>query len=296
MDKIEVSKSDDITTIMILVKCSISEYKEHNLPLLYLVKVDDDTLDRQKIFLVGNDYTVVFSHRVVNIIDNTSKFKTELFIDREHKSYLLKQDNGFYFDSKLSSKEKKKEALDIACCLLEKIRKYEDIRNTMYCYDLYDSLSIIPDDYYYPLISNELITLSWPYRFNATDINIQENERLDIILNSTRENIGNISFAFSNDVKEGFTYDGNVSYNVKEEFRNNGYATMALALLKELLKNNKKNKCGYLYISTVPENIYSQKVALKNGGELSYCGLVPTNDSLYFIGGIKEINVYKIKL
>lgn len=89
------------------------------------------------------------------------------------------------------------------------------------------------------------------------NINEEKHEFLDIIMNDTREIIGDISFDYM--CGSGFTYGGNVSYFIKEEYRHNDYATKALTLLKELLKNNTYSGDKDLYISTLPDNEFSQK-------------------------------------
>lgn len=69
---------------------------------------------------------------------------------------------------------------------------------------------------------------------------------------------------------------------------------MALDLLKCLLKFNGYSKDKYIY--TLPNNIASQKVAIKNKGKLCYEGFVLKEDSLYYIDGIKEVKIYKISM
>ena len=61
---------------------------------------------------------------------------------------------------------------------------------------------------------------------------------------------------------------GNVSYQIDDQFRNNGYATKALKLLVKLLKQNnfKGDKDLYFWVSYYNEP--SKKVILNNGGEV----------------------------
>ena len=74
------------------------------------------------------------------------------------------------------------------------------------------------------------------------------------------------------------------------------YATRALRLLKQYIANQFAEEAKNLYISTLPDNIYSQQVALKNGAELIYEGAVPETETVRAIDGVKEVKVYQIKL
>ena len=158
---------------------------------------------------------------------------------------------------------------------------------------LYNYFHLTRKSDYFPVISNDIITLSWPCRFNETDINKRDYEFFNIILNDTKQTIGQISFNYKN---SGFSYGGNVSYHIEEEFRGNHYATQALDLLKQLLKENLFSGDKDLYIATTPENYKSQKVILNNNGELFYKGKVPEDDSINFIDGVKNVCVYRIKM
>lgn len=113
---------------------------------------------------------------------------------------------------------------------------------------------------------------------------------LFIINRKTLEFIGNISC----ELDKEFTYDGNVSYFIHEKYRQQGYATKALNLVIKLLKeyDNEINK--RLYISTVANNIASQKVALKNGADLYFSGEVPKNDDLWVFNRVNEVKIYTI--
>ncbi len=91
-------------------------------------------------------------------------------------------------------------------------------------------------------------------------------------------------------------YGGNVDYTIIEKFQNQGYGTQSLALLKELLRDNSYAIKNGLLISTLPDNIYSQKVAIKNGGVLVYDGQVPEDNLLYQLDHVKEVKVYQIQM
>ena len=298
MNEIDFYEDEELFYIIIPNNYSYNDLKEFNISKDYFIFKSEDLLERQKIYLVKGKYVITFSHNLIKLFDKTHNYLNKIIIDREKNSYYISSnDDKYCFSSNSSSNTLNKiDALYMARDILDNICSYPDINNSMFCYDPYSSLKIVPSRNYYPLISNDVITISWPYRYKETDINIQDRELLNIILNSTNEKIGDISFCFINYRKDGFTYDGNISYQIDDEFQNKGYATMALGLLKELLKDNKKIKNKNMFISTLPDNIFSQKVALNNGGKLIYSGLVPKDDSLYSIGGIEEVKIYQIKI
>ena len=230
---------------------------------------------------------------VIDIDKITSRYKITRYIHSlEHstistKWYPLKNDTMSVFSLD------KKEALDYAKELLKDLEEL-DLTGITSIDQLYNHLNLVMEYRYFPVISDEEITLSWPCRFGETDINDKKYEFFEILLNDTNEVIGTISYDYQ--TSSGFSYGGNISYNVKEQFRGNHYATKALSLLKKLLKDNKFDGDKDLYIATLPDNYQSQKVAISNNAELVYQGNVPENDSVNYIDGVKKVNVYKIKL
>lgn len=139
--------------------------------------------------------------------------------------------------------------------LLNSIRELtndNDLTDTKYCCE------------YTSVISDGIISLSIWEKIENDEINNKLIETFDIVLNDTGENIGSISF----DYYSRNLQFGNVSYAILNEFQNKGYATRALRLLVNLLKNNnyEGNKDLYFWISYYNE--YSQKVVLNNGGEI----------------------------
>lgn len=127
---------------------------------------------------------------------------------------------------------------------------------------------------YNPIISDEVITLSVSNEVSALEINDRSFECFDIILNNTTEVIGGISFDYYNRNLEF----GNVTYFVKEQFQNKGYATRALRLLIKLLKNNNFKGDKDLYFWVNYYNEYSKKVILNNGGEIISGGEFETKE------------------
>ena len=162
-------------------------------------------------------------------------------------------------------------------------------------YDYFSKQRIKPSSIhrsdYHPSIANSSIGLL--SRSFDTDIS-SSFLSFDVVLNDTLERIGNIGFHDSS--FEELFYGGNVDYAIYDRFQKQGYGTQSLALLKELLRDNSYAIKNGLLISTLPDNIYSQKVAIKNGGVLVYDGQVPEDNLLYQLDHVKEVKVYQIQM
>lgn len=150
----------------------------------------------------------------------------------------------------------------------------------------------VAKDDYQPLITNDRIGLL----SNSIDTNIDTSAFLsfDVVKCDTLERVGEIGFQAM--LYDEFFYGGNVDYRIYDSFQHLGYGTQSLSLLKVLLQQNcYAAKEGFL-ISTLPDNIYSQRIAIKNGGILIYKGLVPRDTSLYKIDHVEEVKVYQIQM
>ena len=152
--------------------------------------------------------------------------------------------------------------------------------------------TIIMKEDYHPIITNNKIGLL-P---NDGNDNITTSAFLsfDIVKNDSLEQIGEIGFQAM--LYDEFFYGGNVDYMIYDSFRHLGYGTQSLSLLKEVLQENSHATKEGILISTLPDNIYSQRIAIKNGGILIYDGIVPKDTSLYQIDRVKEVKVYQIQI
>ena len=152
--------------------------------------------------------------------------------------------------------------------------------------------TIIAKDEYQPVIMNDRIGLL----SNSTSINIDTSAFLsfDVVKCDTLELVGEIGFQAT--LHDEFFYGGNVDYTIYDSFQHLGYGTQSLSLLKELLQQNTYAIKEGILISTLPDNIYSQRIAIKNGGILIYKGLVPRDTSLYKIDHVEEVKVYQIQM
>ena len=145
---------------------------------------------------------------------------------------------------------------------------------------------------YQPIITNDNIGLL----SNSFDTNIAASAFLsfDLIKCDTLERVGEINFQAME--YDEFFYGGNVDYMIYDSFRHLGYGTQSLSLLKQLLHENSYAIEEGILISTLPDNIYSQRIAMKNGGILIYEGCVPKDNPLYQIDHVEEVKIYQIKL
>lgn len=85
-----------------------------------------------------------------------------------------------------------------------------------------------------------------------------------ICLKGTKEIVGQIEYG--NSVEEPYQgWEGDISYNIKEEYRGNGFALDALKLLTDRLY---KEGIKEVYVATSRSNTSSQRVAEKFGGEI----------------------------
>lgn len=118
--------------------------------------------------------------------------------------------------------------------------------------------------------------------------------KLNIADSYTYEVVGSIDLNLNESSEDNFSYRGNVSYKISEEYQSKGYATDALKTLIEYLDTVEDDYNKELYVAALVDDIAYQMVAIKNGGVLVYDGEVPGGDSLSTINKIKEIKIYKI--
>lgn len=322
--KIEINTKDNITIIDIKEELSLEEYTKilkrslykdllNIISLKYLLESNSLNISPKRILLINQDnltiiITIQNNSYTISRLTKKDKLLEESFqVNITTKNYRINKSihelDGNTKEVKSFNKDEskniqfmyipKKEALSIVASILATLSKIPSIK-TYLKHDFNELFNIVPDNEYYPVISNETITLSWPRRYGQTNINTKSRTTLDIILNSTREKVGEITFNYHNNIKNNYT--GNVGYHITKEFQHNGYATQALALLKKLLRNNTYPGNKDLFLSISPENIYSEKVALNNEGELYYEGKVPENDPLSRHSGITKVKIYRIKL
>ena len=317
---IEVQSEDSFTLIKIKKECTLEEYssnidkydevKDLHIPIRLIYQ--NKAIEEKNVYIFKHnnfDYVVTTSNKNIKISERKlledNVYETEIEINKENNDYTITE---YIHNDNLSTKSvkwypattnyfslDKKEAFDLVRKTLDNLNStpfvdkiFDNINN------LYELFNLIPKSNYYPIINDDLITLSWPIRFNNDDINKNNYATLDIALNETREKIGQISYYYSDRIH--FNYGGNVSYEINKDFQNNHYATRALTLLKNVLTKNEFKGDKNLYIATLPENVMSQKVAKNNDGKLIYDGEVPEENALNYIDGVKNVKIYCIKI
>lgn len=251
--------------------------------------------DQEVYFFEDGDinYTISYSYPEFRICQTLviDEIKQDLVISYDGKyrieeliTDLKTSDKSCDYFTFLDSNINRKWALSLARGVLENLLNSDFVRNNdmlSIVYQVYKHLNLLRSDYFHPAISDDILTLSSPYQeYNSS----METTSFDIILNETEEVIGDIDYGFF----RKFRSIGNVSYLIREDFRRNHYATRAVSLLKRLLVDNDFEGDKSMYISTLIDNIYSQKVALNNSGVLIYEG--PGDSSVRN----KDVKIYKI--
>ena len=271
VDRYNISKQ----TIYLLEKENISYCISTSVSKLHISeKIEDPVFTKERMIII-NEY------------NHNYQFTSKLF-----------NANGNIKETKLynfgESTNKKEALLEIQQLLLD-LKDFKQINRVLNISQVYSYLYLVDEEDYFPVIENDIMCLSWRFQSVRENKNVNQSrfECLDIIIKETMENIGSISYNY---LSSGFTYGGNVSYNIEKPFRNKHYARMALGLLKDLLRYNEYTGDKDIYVATLPNNDFSQRVAINNGGNLFYAGAVPEDDSVYYIDGVKEVKVYKIEI
>lgn len=329
-DFISVSNEDNITKIEITDTISIYDYLKYvegtefgKLPLK-VVFIDgydflSSSLTPQTIYIYKEDnkvYYVTDSDSSLRVIESVKGSEIEeLILDMNKKENTFRITKSLH-DLSLSTIYCKSypmeidyvpeltldrlEAFDLTKSLIKRIGEIEELDKIANVYDLYKYTNVLDDKNFHPMIQDEVITISKMFVNDLYDVTEARDEYFDIILNETHEKIGDITFTLyeNNFIFSDNTirYEGNVSYNIKPRYRSNHYATRALKLLVELIKGNKRSADKNLYISTLPDNVCSQRVAINNGAVLYFEGDVPEKESLNFHDGVKAVKIYKITI
>lgn len=112
----------------------------------------------------------------------------------------------------------------------------------------------------------------------------------NIILKKNNDFIGKISFRIGNNYHS--YYNGNVGYEIDEEFRGKNYALKACKLILQVAKYHKITK---LHLSCDFDNIASYKTIEKLGARLIE-EIVPPHDYIYYYNGIKLHKIYELEI
>lgn len=174
--------------------------------------------------------------------------------------------------------DKEKEVILLLSEILNKLNNIENIDEIININLLEQKINEIIPLKYYSIINDDVITLT----SYINDINGESCHTFNIILNETKEKIGLIKFDYNINIEEY----GNVFCEIYSKYRNKGYGTRSLKLLKEVVKNNQYNGNKDLYFYIAYWNKPSKKVVLKNDGEI-------INKGIHFFG---KPYILKIKI
>ena len=320
LEPIQIKQLNHILKVEITKDCLLDDYnnyiknypKQINIPIGYYkieTKQNNQYLKKQTVYTLkyqDKHYYIIKGRNQMQLIEErkTSDYILETIIKIENGYSILQyqrnkdQPNYEYkYFSTIDTKEcsiKKSEALNLAHEVLYNLTIVLGDTKEISLSRIYYALNMITPKRYYPVIQNDTLSLSCSNIGNANLIHTINENTLDIVLNQTGERVGQISFNYY--TNSGFTYEGNVGYHIYSPYQNKHYATMALTLLKKLLKTHEFQGEKNLYIATTPDNICSQKVAQNNHAQLVYEGEVPKGEFIYEMAGIKEVKVYCIKI
>lgn len=213
-----------------------------------------------------------------------------LNIDFKRRGFLF-EDDGRFYDFALLDKNQKNALFDSIIDFMDKfdsINAYLPIDASktfiFLCMGILNKrdASVIREGHGVILYLNSFRSLNFKrLRFNIAD-------------STTYEVVGSIEASLGEKDESNFSYAGNVSYKISDEYRNLGYATNALAELIDYINEACDEYNRELYIASLVDDMAYQAVAIKNGAVLHYEGDVPDNDYLASLNKIKQIKIYKI--
>lgn len=112
----------------------------------------------------------------------------------------------------------------------------------------------------------------------------------DIILKPNNVAVGKISFRIGHNYHS--YYNGNIGYEVDEEYRGHHYALLACQLL---LKVAQYHKMGKIYLTCDYDNVASYKTIEKLGANLVE-EVLPPKDYIFYYEGIEIHRIYELEI
>lgn len=213
-----------------------------------------------------------------------------LDIDLVDRSYTFTDIKGTYSSKDLDRETKRNVHLKI----IDLADRMEDIENKlpieMSLNVIFAMLGIVNTNRFNVIVQDESIMLCLR-DFRKLDPHYTEFTIADAY---TYEAVGTIDFSLKHKGDSNFSFSGNVSYMINENYGNNGYATAALALLKKYINGLSDEYNKELYIATLVNDMYYQKVAISNGGVLDFEGTVPEGEYLRRMAKVKDVRIYRI--
>ena len=277
---LEVINEKEYDLINIKEDCLFLDYAEmekeinlnSNIPTRLFIRegnnIFNSIIKKQKIYTFiykDIEYIISVSDKEINIsqrkIEDNNIIETVINLYEDKKfsvsKYIHGLDHSTKFHKTYNSQKKfasdifnfdKVEAMALAQQLLDELKSVDFLYKIITVYPIYYKLNLIPNTWYNPIISDDKITLS-SNRYSSIDtVNYKKVCSFNIMLNDTKEQIGQITFNLE---KGNFTYDGNVRYEIKEEFRNKGYAKK---LIEEVIVELKNNQCKNITLEVNEKN------------------------------------------
>lgn len=112
----------------------------------------------------------------------------------------------------------------------------------------------------------------------------------DIIQKSNNVAVGKISFRIGHNYHS--YYNGNIGYEVDEEYRGEDYAFLACQLV---LKVAQYHKMGKIYLTCDYDNVASYKTIEKLGANLIE-EVLPPKDYIFYYHGIEIHRIYELEI
>ena len=112
----------------------------------------------------------------------------------------------------------------------------------------------------------------------------------NIILKSNKVVVGKISFRIGHNYHS--YYNGNIGYEVDEEYRGHHYALLACQLLLKVAQYHKMEK---LYLTCDYDNVASYKTIEKLGANLVE-EVLPPKDYIFYYEGIEIHRIYELEI
>ena len=110
----------------------------------------------------------------------------------------------------------------------------------------------------------------------------------DIVLKSENKAIGKISFRIGSNYHS--YYNGNIGYEIDEEYRGKNYSLSACRLVLPCAKFYKMDK---IYLTCNSDNAASCRTIEKLGAKLIE-EVIPPKDYIYYFDGIKKHKIYEL--
>lgn len=211
-------------------------------------------------------------------------------IDKENELYEYCNDNQKYCSLDINAEDKEKIYPKVTSLIKLVDEYFERVNIALNASFLFNYINLYNDDIMKKIYGNNEIFFSL-LKYYDESFNWM---KLDIVDTKTYEIVGFIEIKLKGKDDDNFNYVGNIAYGIKERYRNKGYATKALALIKEYVSKYADEYNKVLYISTLADNYYSQQVAIANDGVLYYEGDVPKGDKLNSIGKVTYVKIYRI--